>query len=48
MVQASAQAERHIVSRNSGGKGAQAKLAAARELGLPVVMIQRPILDKAE
>ena len=38
----------HIVSRNSGGKGAQAKLAAARELSLPVVMIQRPILDKAE
>ncbi|MEZ5870804.1 MAG: cobalt-precorrin-6A reductase [Nitratireductor sp.] len=36
----------HIVCRNSGGKGAQAKLAAARELGLPVVMIQRTPLEQ--
>ena len=35
----------HIVCRNSGGKGAQAKLAAARDLGLPVVMIQRATLE---
>ncbi len=31
-----------IVSRNSGGMGARAKIDAARELGLPVIMIQRP------
>ena len=32
----------HLVSRNAGGPGAYAKIAAARELGLPVVMIARP------
>lgn len=31
-----------IVARNSGGTGAYAKLTAARELGLPVVLISRP------
>ncbi len=31
-----------VVSKNSGGAGAAAKLAAARELGLPVAMIARP------
>ncbi|ETX13678.1 cobalt-precorrin-6x reductase [Roseivivax halodurans JCM 10272] len=31
-----------VVSKNSGGTGAYAKIAAARELGLPVVMIDRP------
>jgi precorrin-6A/cobalt-precorrin-6A reductase len=31
-----------IVARNSGGGGARAKIDAARELGLPVVMIKRP------
>ena len=31
-----------IVSKNSGGAGAYAKLAAARALGLPVLMIDRP------
>jgi precorrin-6A/cobalt-precorrin-6A reductase len=33
-----------IVARNSGGEGARAKIDAARELGLPVIMIQRPRL----
>jgi len=33
-----------IVARNSGGAGARAKIDAARELGLPVVMIRRPEL----
>jgi precorrin-6A/cobalt-precorrin-6A reductase len=33
-----------IVARNSGGGGARAKIDAARELGLPVVMIRRPEL----
>lgn len=31
-----------IVAKNAGGKGAVAKIAAARALGLPVVMIDRP------
>lgn len=33
-----------VVSKNSGGTGAYAKIAAARHLGLPVVMIDRPEL----
>ena len=32
----------HIVAKNSGGAGAEAKLTAARALALPVVMIDRP------
>lgn len=31
-----------VVSRQSGGDGAYGKIEAARQLGLPVVMIQRP------
>jgi precorrin-6A/cobalt-precorrin-6A reductase len=31
-----------IVAKNAGGAGAEAKLTAARELGLPVVLIDRP------
>ncbi len=31
-----------VVSKNSGGAGAYAKIAAARALGLPVIMIDRP------
>ncbi|QFU09727.1 Precorrin-6A reductase [Rhodobacteraceae bacterium THAF1] len=42
--------ERHgielIVSKNAGGTGAVAKLQAARALGLPVVMIDRPAIPK--
>ncbi|SFQ53158.1 precorrin-6A/cobalt-precorrin-6A reductase [Roseivivax halotolerans] len=33
-----------VVSKNAGGTGAYAKIAAARSLGLPVVMIDRPAL----
>ena len=33
-----------IVTKNSGGEGARAKLEAARELSLPVVMIDRPLV----
>jgi precorrin-6A/cobalt-precorrin-6A reductase len=33
-----------VVAKNAGGKGASAKLAAARALGLPVLMIDRPLL----
>ena len=32
----------HVVAKNSGGVGAAAKLQAARELGLPVILINRP------
>ena len=35
-----------VVSKNSGGSGARAKLDAARELGLPVLMIDRPSLPE--
>ena len=31
-----------IVAKNSGGSGAQSKLDAARALGLPVILIDRP------
>lgn len=34
----------HVVAKNSGGSGAQAKLCAARALGLPVILIERPII----
>ena len=35
-----------VVSKNAGGTGARAKLDAARALGLPVLMIDRPVLPK--
>jgi precorrin-6A/cobalt-precorrin-6A reductase len=35
-----------VVARNSGGDGARAKIDAAREIGLPVVMIARPVLPE--
>ncbi len=35
-----------VVSKNAGGTGARAKLDAARALGLPVLMIDRPILPQ--
>ena len=31
-----------VVSKNSGGEATRAKIDAARELGLPVIMIRRP------
>lgn len=33
----------HLVSKNSGGDGSYAKLVAARETKIPVVMIARPV-----
>ena len=35
-----------VVAKNAGGKGAVAKIAAARDLGLPVIMIRRPVLPQ--
>lgn len=32
-----------LVAKNSGGTAAYAKIAAARHLGLPVIMIERPL-----
>ncbi|MBC6436583.1 MAG: cobalt-precorrin-6A reductase [Rhodobacteraceae bacterium] len=32
-----------VVSKNAGGTGAYAKIAAARGLGIPVLMIDRPV-----
>lgn len=38
-----------VVSKNAGGTGAVAKIAAARALGLPVIMIDRPVMpDRPE
>ena len=36
-----------VVAKNSGGSGAQAKILAARQLGLPVLMIRRPEMPDA-
>ncbi len=36
----------HLVAKNSGGTGAVAKLEAARGLGIPVILINRPSLPK--
>lgn len=33
-----------VVAKNAGGAGAEAKLVAARQLGLPVILIERPAL----
>ncbi|HTR11611.1 MAG TPA: cobalt-precorrin-6A reductase [Paraburkholderia sp.] len=37
-----------VVSKNSGGAATEAKLAVAREMGLPVVMMRRPPLPHAQ
>lgn len=38
----------HIVAKNAGGTGARAKLDAARALGLPVILIDRPAVPLRE
>jgi len=37
-----------IVSKNSGGDATYAKIAAAREMGLPVILVERPALPDVE
>ncbi|MCZ4353892.1 cobalt-precorrin-6A reductase [Roseovarius aestuarii] len=37
----------HVLAKNAGGTGAQAKLAAARDLNLPVIMADRPTISSA-
>jgi precorrin-6A/cobalt-precorrin-6A reductase len=37
-----------VISKNSGGRATEAKLAVARERGLPVVMLERPPLPEAD
>ena len=34
----------HLVAKNSGGSGAEAKMIAARKLRIPVILIDRPAL----
>lgn len=34
----------HVVAKNAGGSGAEAKLIAARALGLTVILIDRPVV----
>lgn len=37
-----------LVCKNSGGDATSAKLVAARQLGIPVFMLKRPLLDAVE
>jgi precorrin-6A/cobalt-precorrin-6A reductase len=37
-----------IVSKNSGGDATYAKIVAAREMNIPVVMVQRPVMPMGE
>lgn len=38
----------HLVTKNAGGAQTQAKIDAAIELGIPVIMVERPVLTVVE
>jgi precorrin-6A/cobalt-precorrin-6A reductase len=38
----------HVVTKNSGGSRSFAKIAAARQLKLPLIVIERPVLSAVE
>lgn len=38
----------HVIAKNSGGDSTYGKIAAARDLGLPVLLLRRPALPPAE
>jgi precorrin-6A/cobalt-precorrin-6A reductase len=38
----------HIISKNAGGNATRAKLDAARQLGLTIIMVQRPFKPSCE
>jgi precorrin-6A/cobalt-precorrin-6A reductase len=38
----------HLITKNAGGERTKAKLAAARLLGLPVIMVRRPVKPECE
>ncbi len=48
MAELSGQGIDALVVHNAGGQGGWPKLGAARELGIPVVLIERPALPKME
>ncbi len=37
-----------VIAKNSGGEATYAKIAAARELGRPVLLLRRPLLPPTE
>jgi precorrin-6A/cobalt-precorrin-6A reductase len=37
-----------LVTKNSGGSATYAKIVAARQLGLPVILLKRPVMAEAE
>jgi precorrin-6A/cobalt-precorrin-6A reductase len=37
-----------IVAKNSGGEATHGKIAAARALHLPVIMLKRPVLPEVD
>jgi precorrin-6A/cobalt-precorrin-6A reductase len=38
----------HVVAKNSGGHWGEAKLVAARRLGIPVILVRRPASDPVD
>lgn len=38
----------HLVTKNAGGEQTRAKIDAAKELGIPVIMVERPVLPVVE